>query len=128
MEYSDFLKVILGEKKASEDVGKAYKLGIDLIEFVDIYHSIINTLLKEVYDEEGCDWYSWFCYENEYGQRDWSKGDTYEEDSDGKMKLIKKDGEVRFGAHDEEGNPICYSFESLWEYLEANHKIKTKND
>jgi len=124
MEYSNFLKVILGEKKASEDVHKVYKLGIDLTEFVDIYHGIIKSLFNEIYDDEGCDWYDWFVYENEYGQKDWSKKDTYEEDSDGKIKLINKDGEVTFGAHDEKGNPICYSFESLWEYLETNHKIK----
>jgi len=124
MEYSNFLKVILGEKKASEDVHKAYDLGIDLTEFLNTYHKITSVLFHEIYDDEGCDWCDWFCYDNEYGQRDWSIGDTYAKDENGKSKIKHKDGEVRFGAHDENGNPICYSFESLWEHLETNHKIK----
>ena len=69
MEYSEFLKVILGQKEASEKVHEAYKLGIDLIEFVEIYESISSILIKEIYGEEGADWYSWFCYENEYGEK-----------------------------------------------------------
>jgi len=97
MEYSDFLKVILGQKKASEKVHEAYKLGIDLIEFVEIYESIGDILIKEIYGEEGADWYSWFCYENEYGE----KG---------------------VQAWDENEQPIFYSIESTWEYLEANYK------
>jgi hypothetical protein len=40
------------------------------------------------------------------------------------MEIEHKKGEVRFGACDKEGNPICYSFESLYEYLEENHKTK----
>lgn len=97
MEYSDFLKVILGQKKASEKVYEAYKLGIDLIEFVEIYESIGDILIKEIYGEEGAGWYSWFCHENEYGE----KG---------------------VQAWDENEQPIFYSIESTWEYLEANYK------
>lgn len=99
MEYNEFLKVISGQKEASEKIHKAYKLGIDLIEFVEIYESISNILIKEIYGEEGADWYSWFCYENEYGE----KG---------------------VQAWDENEQPIFYSIESAWEYLEANYKIK----
>lgn len=97
MEYSEFLKVISGQKEASEKVHEAYKLGIDLIEFVEIYESISSILIKEIYGEEGADWYSWFCYENEYGE----KG---------------------VQAWDENEQPIFYSIESAWEYLEANYK------
>lgn len=100
MEYSEFLKVISGQKEASEKVHEAYKLGIDLIEFVEIYESIGDIFIKEIYGEEGADWYSWFCYENEYGE----KG---------------------VQAWDENEQPIFYSIESAWEYLEANYK-KTK--
>lgn len=100
MEYSEFLKIILGQKKASEKVHEAYKLGIDLIEFVEIYESISNILIKEIYGEEGADWYSWFCCENEYGEKGVQAWDKNEQ-------------------------PIFYSIESAWEYLEANYK-KTK--
>jgi hypothetical protein len=68
-----------------------------LFDFLDPYHEIISTLIKEVYGEEGYDWWSWFCNDNDFGQ----KG---------------------LEAFDENKNPICYGFESLWEFLENNIK------
>ena len=97
MTYENFLKVVLGLKAESERLDKLYQLGIDLINFSDPYNTIIHTLLLEVYGEQGCDWISWFCYENDFGQ----KG---------------------LAAWDENKNPICHSFESLWEYVE---KLRT---
>ncbi len=97
MTYETFLKIILGLQKQDRAVSDLYRQSkIDLIDFVDPYHAIINTLIYEVYGVEGGDWFNWFCYENDFGQ----KG---------------------LEAWDENRNPICYSFESLWEYLE---KIK----
>lgn len=125
MTYENFLKVILHQQRMDYQVEKAYELKIDLINFVDGYHQIIATLIKEVYGEDGYEWYSWFCYESEYGTKDWSKKDSYKIDENGKMVLEHKAGEVRYGATDENGNPICYSFESLWEYLEQNCKVHT---
>lgn len=122
MTYERFLKITLGLQKAGEDVNKLHRLNVDLIDFVDPYHAIINELMKEVYGEEGYEWWSWFCYESEYGQRDWSKYPSYKTDENGNMVKIHDAGEIRFGATDEEGNPICYSFESTWEYLEKNYK------
>jgi hypothetical protein len=29
----------------------------------------------------------------------------------------------KYGAHDENGNPICHSIKSTWEYLEKNHRV-----
>lgn len=126
MTYENFLKVILGQQLLDKKIEEAYKLKIDLIDFVDGYHEIISTLIKETYGEEGYDWYSWFCYENDYGHKDWSTAPSYTENEKGEAVLEHKAGEVRFGAHDEAGNPICYSFESLWEYLEANCKTKSE--
>jgi hypothetical protein len=109
MTYENFLKIILKQEVLDEQINLAYKLKIDLIEFVDGYHQIISILIKEIYGEDGYEWYSWFCYESDYGRKDWSS----------------KNGEIQYIATDENGNPICYSFESLWEYLEKNHlKIK----
>lgn len=124
MTYENFLKVILHQQKMDYQVTKAYELKIDLVDFVDGYHHIISTLIKEIYGEDGYEWYSWFCYESDYGTKEWSKTDSYKIDKDGKMILEHKAGEVRFGAYDEKGNPICYSFESLWGYLELNCKVK----
>jgi hypothetical protein len=98
MTYERFLKITLQLQKESRVLGKIYESGIDLTNFVDPYHTIIIELIKEVYGDEGYDWWSWFCYENDYGQG----GLT---------------------AQDEKGEPICYSFESLWNYLES---IKNK--
>ena len=98
MTYERFLKVTLSIKKQDEIISDLYKQKVDLIDFVDPYHVIILELIQEIYGEEGYDWWSWFCYENDFGQ----KG---------------------LEAFDENKNPICYSFESLWEFLENMEKI-----
>ena len=108
MTYERFLKITLGLQKQDRVVSNAYDLKVDLLDFVDPYHVIITELIKEVYGEEGYDWWSWFCYENNFG----NGGLT---------------------ANDKDGTPICYSHESLWEYLEKEYnkphtKAKTKSD
>lgn len=101
MTYETFLKITLTLQKADRELHELYKRNVDLLEFVDPYQNIIALLIREVYGEEGADWYSWFCYENDFGQ----KG---------------------IGAWDENKNPICYSFESTWEYLEKNYNKNAK--
>jgi hypothetical protein len=97
MKYESFLKLTLGLQKQERVVNELYKKKIDIIDFVDPYHGFITLLLTEIYGEEGYDWFSWFCYENEFGQ----KG---------------------LEAWDENKNRICYSHESLWQYLETNYR------
>jgi hypothetical protein len=112
MTYENFLKVITTQKMMEEQVNAAYKLRIDLIEFVDDYHKIISVLVEEVYGKEGYEWYSWFCWESDYGTKVWTN----------KKKLIDgklvNDNDDPFGARDENGNPICYDYKSTWEFLE----------
>jgi hypothetical protein len=96
MTYETFLKITLTLQKADRVLRDLYKNNVDLLEFVDPYQNVIMLLIKEVYGEEGADWFSWFCYENDFGQ----KG---------------------VGAWDENENPICHSFESTWEFLEENY-------
>ena len=93
MTYERFLKITLSLQKQDRIMDELYKNNVDLIEFVDPYHTIISQLIEEIYGKEGLDWFSWFCYENEFG----TKG---------------------VQAWDENKNPICYSHESLWVYLE----------
>ena len=93
MTYETFLKITLELQRQERIVDDLYKNKIDLLEFIDPYHGLIHLLIKEIYGEEGVDWWSWFCYENDYGQ----KG---------------------LEAWDENKNRICYSLESLWEFLE----------
>lgn len=118
MKYKDFLFVGLELQKQDKVIDKLNKLNMDVIHLVDPYHAIITKLIKEVYGEEGADWFSWFCYEADYGTKDWSTVPTYKQNEDGTTTLLYEAGEARYGATDEEGNPICYSWESLWEYLE----------
>ena len=93
MTYENFLKITLELQKQERIVDNLYKNNIVLLEFIDPYHGLIHLLIKEIYGEEGVDWFSWFCYENDYGQ--------------GTLE-----------AWDENKNPICYDFKSLWEFLE----------
>ena len=93
MTYETFLKITLELQRQERIVDDLYKSKIDLLEFIDPYHGLIHLLIKEIYGEEGVDWWSWFCYENDYGR--------------GTLE-----------AWDENKNRICYSLESLWEYLE----------
>lgn len=95
MNYDRFLKITLGLQKQDRVIQTLYEQNVNLIEFVDPYHTFISELLKEVYGEEGYDWWTWFCYENNFGQNG-------------------------LEAWDENKNPICYSYESLWEYLEKH--------
>lgn len=97
------------------------KLGIDITELNEALHRIIASLLREIYGEEGYEWFSWFCYESDFGKKDWSQHDCYGY-QDGKFIKIREKGETQYGATDENGNPICYSIQSTWEYLEKNHK------
>ena len=97
MTHENFLRLTLGLQKQDRVINELYKYKIDVLDFVDPYHGVITLLLKEIYGDEGYDWFSWYCYENEFGQ----KG---------------------LEAFDENKNRICYSHESLWKYLEQNHK------
>jgi hypothetical protein len=97
MTYETFLKIVLQLQKQDRVIHELYKYKVDLLDFVDPYHDTISTLMKEIYGYEGFDWFSWYCFENEYGTRGME-------------------------AFDENENRICYSHESLWEFLEANHK------
>lgn len=101
MTYENFLKVTLELQKQDRIIDNLHTINVDLLDFVDPYHIIISLLLKEVYGEKGLDWWSWFCYENDFGR--------------GKLE-----------AWDENKNPICYSLKSLWEFLEANKPIAKK--
>jgi hypothetical protein len=126
MEYSKFSQIVLRLKKNSEVKRKVYKLGIDLIEFDEDLHKIINLLISEVYGEQGLEWFQWFCWESDFGEKDWSKHPSYSI-VDGVMVKTHDSGEVRHGANDENGNPICHSIQSTWEYLEENHSKEARD-
>lgn len=95
MTYERFLKITTTLKRQDELVSELYEKRVDLLDFADPYHQVITELIKEVYGDIGYDWWAWFCYESDYGNKWGTKG-----------------------AEDENGKPICYSWESLYEYLE----------
>lgn len=94
MTLENFTKLIVLLKYNSEQVDKAHEIGIDLYEITDPLHRIITMLVEEAYGIPGEDWFSWFCYENDYGE--------------GGLK-----------ATDENDNPIMTDIKSLWELLES---------
>lgn len=99
MEYSEFLKIINILKKASDQIDVLEDNGINIYDFVEPFHTIVDILIKTIYGEDGVDWFGWFCYENDFG-------------------------EGTLTATDNDNNPIAYSIESLWALLEAEYKIK----
>lgn len=97
MDFKNFQHLILKLQTTSERDQEIYKLGVDLINFTDDYHSIIAVLLKTYYSEEGEDIISWWLYE------------------DVEKKIYNKKGEVI---------EDLTSIESLWEYVEKIKKSK----
>lgn len=124
MEYTYFVQILQNYKKFWEDISSLHDIGFDLMEGkYDLalpLEAIFKASIKSHYGTAGWEWVSWFAFESEFGEKDFSKTPNLVKQEDGKYKSVEKTS--KFGAHDEDGNPICYSFESLWEYLEKNHK------
>ena len=122
MEYKDFLTLVMTNKKLGEDLSELHDIGFDFFEgkyqIVSHIERIIDTAFGSHYDEDGVEWINWFMYESDYGQKDWSQSKTFGEG--------EKGVELSYGAQDKDGNPICYSYESLWEYLETNHRLHSR--
>jgi hypothetical protein len=95
MKYEAFSEAITKLKTHQDLVCQTYKLGVDLSNFIEDLHKVVSLLFGTIYGEVGLGWIEWFCYENTQGNLD---------------------------AHDENGYRICYSIESLWEFLEKNYK------
>jgi NADH:ubiquinone oxidoreductase subunit len=103
MKLEKFIKIVDLLKKQTEVTNQLYKLNVDLVDFADPYESVITILIKEIYGAEGYDWFSWFCYECDFGS-----------------KVSKKNPR----AWDKDEKPICYDVKSLWNYLETEYKTK----
>jgi len=96
MNYEKFKNIIESLEKVRERSHSMYKLGVNLIDYDDMYHNIINNLLNSVFDKEGNDWIDWYLYER--------IGFT------NKVNL----------ATDKDGNEICYDIPSLWKEVKNN--------
>jgi hypothetical protein len=127
MTYAEFLGVLMPYKKLQDDLGELYSMGFDFLEgkyrLQDNISRMVDATLESHYTEEGVDWINWFMYENDWGQKDWSKIPTFDKETG---TLIEKDPVDVYGAKDEKGNPICYSFESTWEFVKQYLKTTQK--
>jgi hypothetical protein len=127
MNYKEFLEILMTYKKISEDFRELYSMGFDFAEgkykLEDNVGKMLDTILNLQFTEEGVDWINWFIYENDWGQKDWSGVKVFDYQT-GKL-IEKKDPINAYGARDENGNPICYSFETTWEYVKQYLKNKT---
>lgn len=103
MNYKDFKKMIDLMVVNHKNVGKAYDIKLDIIEFTDDYSRVINLLLSVILTEDGLDWFYWFLYEK-----------------DGIEGKIKKD----MKAYDENKKEICKNVKGLHEYLTKNKYFK----
>jgi len=90
MDYEKFKTVIENLEKIRERSHSIYQLGVNLIDFEELYQNTITMLLDSVFDKEGKDWIDWYLYER--------IGFT------NKVNL----------ATDKHGIEICYDIPSLW--------------
>jgi hypothetical protein len=127
MEYKEFLRVILSYRKLQRNLEELRGIGFNLIDgtfnLAETIDEMLEGALRASYTDEGVDWIMWFIYENEYGEKDWSIHPSYKRTEDGEIELTHEAGEVRHGATDENGEPICYSFESTWEFVKQYRKL-----
>jgi hypothetical protein len=124
MEYKYFLELLMTYKKTSEEISELYDIGVDLLEgkykLSDRFYSMLQICLNSHYTKEGVEWVEWFIFENDYGQKDWSSIPKFNEET-GKVEIIDDPAQA-YGAKDENGNIICYSYESLWEFIKQYKK------
>lgn len=96
MKLDQFESVIRGLYEQLQKSQKMYNAGVDVGPYDEGYYKIIKQLLVGFYGEEGYDWITWYCYENEFGQ----KG---------------------LQAVDADKNLICYDVQSLYNYLNEHY-------
>ena len=102
MTKEQFLELIELLKTMNDNSIKYMKFGIDLHEgensVVEPAYRVIDLLLDSIYTVEGVDWFNWFCYENNFGEK-------------------------RLAAHETDNETlICQTAEELYEYIEQYRK------
>jgi hypothetical protein len=103
-EFTELLKIY---EDFSENVSTLYDIGLDLMEGKYPITTHVDKLLKlsitSHWGDKGWDWVSWFVYENEYGDKGHKAWDT-------------------------DGTSICYSVDTLYDYLQKEYKKLTYED
>ena len=94
MNFEVFTEVVETIKKQQEQSHELYKLGIDLANFEDPLHRVINHLIGSIYGKEGLETFYWWCCEKEFGTR------------------------ADITMHNSDGILVCETIEDLWQWLE----------
>ena len=105
MTHEQFYKLALNYQKQTRMIDNAYKTGVDLSEFCEPYETCISVLIESAFGNAGLNWWNWYCHETDFGTKSYTDAD----------------GKPTWGAHDAEGNPICYSWDSLFEELQKSN-------
>lgn len=101
--FKDFKTIVETLQKASDTSSELYnKYGIDLMNYENNYHTLIELFLNNSFNEVQNHWFSWYVYANDFGR--------------GKLK-----------AWDENKNKIAYDLESLYEVLKDYETDKGNN-
>lgn len=103
MKRDTFINCCKRMKISSTNVDAAYKINIDLHEFMDDEHWVVQHLWNTVLTPKGYDWFAWFMYEKAY------------------LYKLKKD----MKAWDENKNEICQTIEDLYDFLVTNNYFNT---
>jgi hypothetical protein len=101
MKLEVFTEILNRLRKQSDKQDVLYELDIDLINFSDNYTSVINILLEVYYGKDGADWIGWYLWERD------------------PLGTIDQ-------ATTNDGLPICYDIQSLWEEVEQCRLDNTK--
>jgi hypothetical protein len=101
MKYEEFNYIIMLYKKTSEEFSNLHDIGFDFFEgkykLSESFYNLVSKIFEIHYDDLGIDMINWFIFETNYGMND-------------------------LKAYDKDKNLICYSLESLYNYIEENHK------
>ena len=101
MKLEVFTEILNRLRKQSDKEHALYVLDIDTINFSDNYTSVINILLEVYYGKDGADWIGWYLWERD------------------PVGTIDQ-------ATTNDGKPICYDIQSLWEEVEQCRLDNTK--
>ena len=93
MKYEEFEKYIALQQKLMERSHSLSKLGIDTLEYNEMFYNLIEVLTKEIFSEEQRDWIDWYLFER-----------------------VSPTGEI-LKAWDKDDNEICYDIKSLWKEI-----------
>jgi hypothetical protein len=118
VKYEEFEDMLLSYKKLQEDFSELNGFGFDFYEGkyeLDKNTSkLFDNILNILFTIEGVDWISWFIFENDWGNKRWGESPTFNFNTG---EIINRKYQDNYGAHDDEGNPICFDIPSLFEYV-----------